>query len=523
MRHRFRRPLRTLLLGALVVLIAAAPAHARAWDWALSDAQYKALNNFQRAQYDRAAKLVKEKQYKAAAAEFEKFKVQFGATLPKEMLAYVIFMRGYCLHHAKFRNEAIKVYQEVLDYFGDTIDAGAPALYYMGVAYLDNGDTRDGMECMLEMVEDPDYSKHPLAAGALNRLADNHWRNEEKEQAIAYWKRVVGFWSVNPHHARDAFEKVTRYYVANGQYDAYLAWRLESRDAENPKDRKDIAHNAYEAAHHVFHDRSGYYNQFSKKEMYDDARTFMAWFRNQKDWFLKASDPWQYYHDCLHFLAHRLHDKAIIDEVSDGFFAWIGKVKDERWRNDRLDWAVDRFGEMGRWEHAQHAIGMISDAPRAAYKEYQILVRQHKWKEGIERLEAAEQMGSDYWERRARRERGEVYLHRLHQYDKAVEVFRLCDPPWSLWQIQECRVRQGRLDAALQTLAEIEGSFPDDASKAAWRRAELYHKAGKREQTVAECRRILKKYPKSRESSEAHQLLEKLGVEVIGGGVHREE
>jgi len=132
-------------------------------------------------------------------------------------------------------------------------------------------------------------------------------------------------------------------------------------------------------------------------------------------------------------------------------------------------------------------------------------------------------MGSDYWERRARRERGEVYLHRLHQYDKAVEVFQLCDPPWSLWQIQECRVRQGRLDAALQTLAEIEGSFPDDASKAAWRRAELYHKAGKREQTVAECRRILKKYPKSRESSEAHQLLEKLGVEVIGGGVHREE
>ena len=69
----------------------------------------------------------------------------------------------------------------MLDYFGDRIDEAAAALYHLGLAHLENGDVREGMKAMREMADDEDYQKHPLAAGAIRRLADNHWQNKDTE------------------------------------------------------------------------------------------------------------------------------------------------------------------------------------------------------------------------------------------------------------------------------------------------------------------------------------------------------
>ena len=60
--------------------------------------------------------------------------------------------------------------------------------------------------------------------------------------------------------------------------------------------------------------------------------------------------------------------------------------------------------------------------------------------------------------------------------------------------------------------------FKDRAPEAALRIAYIQRDAGRKPQFVAQLRAVLKKYPKSSQSSQAHQELEKLGVR-IGGGV----
>jgi hypothetical protein len=70
-------------------------------------------------------------------------------------------------------------------------------------------------------------------------------------------------------------------------------------------------------------------------------------------------------------------------------------------------------------------------------------------------------------------------------------------------------------------LTEIENSFPDNAARAAWHKAAWLDAAGEQVQAVAAGKRVLKLYPKSPESSSAHQLLEKYGI-ATGGGLTEE-
>ncbi|MDP6439140.1 MAG: tetratricopeptide repeat protein, partial [Candidatus Brocadiia bacterium] len=159
-----------------------------AWEWELSAKRYMGMNAFERAQYTKAKKQCEAKEYRAAAAEFEKFKIQFDDS---DYLPYVVFMRGYCLHKAKERGQAIRVYNEVMDYFPDKIEVASAALYHLGLAQLENGEEKKGILAMKEMAEDEDYSKHPLAAAALTQLANNHMRNKEPEQAVPYWQQAI--------------------------------------------------------------------------------------------------------------------------------------------------------------------------------------------------------------------------------------------------------------------------------------------------------------------------------------------
>jgi TolA-binding protein len=68
----------------------------------------------------------------------------------------------------------------------------------------------------------------------------------------------------------------------------------------------------------------------------------------------------------------------------------------------------------------------------------------------------------------------------------------------------------------------VENFFKDQAPAAALAVAQLYRDAGIQEKYVRSLRGVLKRYPKSDESSQAHQRLEAMGL-PIGGGVDAEE
>jgi tetratricopeptide (TPR) repeat protein len=119
----------------------------------------------------------------------------------------------------------------------------------------------------------------------------------------------------------------------------------------------------------------------------------------------------------------------------------------------------------------------------------------------------------------AREARAQAYKLQLKDFKKAIALFyEISDPPRTLWEIQDCYLRWDRLNDACNTLKEIESMFPTQAARAAWTRTSYYHRQKIRPKTIAEARRILKIYPKTRESSQAHQLLERYGI-ATGGGV----
>jgi tetratricopeptide (TPR) repeat protein len=112
---------------------------------------------------------------------------------------------------------------------------------------------------------------------------------------------------------------------------------------------------------------------------------------------------------------------------------------------------------------------------------------------------------------------------RQKKYKDAIRCYRQADdPPDTLWEIAECYERAGEPKSAIAQLKEIEAFFKKVSPRAALEIAHVHKRTGgkKRSNTeyVAALRAVLKKYPKSSESSDAHEELEDMNVKT-GGGV----
>jgi tetratricopeptide (TPR) repeat protein len=114
-------------------------------------------------------------------------------------------------------------------------------------------------------------------------------------------------------------------------------------------------------------------------------------------------------------------------------------------------------------------------------------------------------------------------LHLSGKYEQAIKAYQQADsPPQTLFWTAECLAKLGKLEPAISQLREVENFFKDRASEAALAAAYLYRDAGIDEKYVRSLRGVLKKYPKSGESSQAHQRLEEMGL-PIGGGVDADD
>ncbi|NQU22118.1 MAG: tetratricopeptide repeat protein [Candidatus Nealsonbacteria bacterium] len=107
----------------------------------------------------------------------------------------------------------------------------------------------------------------------------------------------------------------------------------------------------------------------------------------------------------------------------------------------------------------------------------------------------------------------------LKEYAKAIAAFQNCqNEPANLWRIAHCHWKLKKPTSAFTQLREIENFFPKEGSKAAMQTAHWYRDGGDKKKYIAALRSVLKKYPDSDQSKEAHELLEKEGYKT-GGGV----
>ena len=569
---------------ALVACVVATQAFA-AWEWELSTKRYMGMNAFERAQYTKAKKQCEAKEYRAAAAEFEKFKIQFDDS---DYIPYVVLMRGYCLHKAKERGQAIRVYNEVMDYFPDKIEDASAALYHLGLAHLENGDDRKGILAMKEMAEDEDYSKHPLAAAALTQLANNHIRNKEPEQAVPYWQQAINdFGTTNMQAAirglhdigrktapgaEVARHSLTLYCLQEQKISSYDKWMSTSKNAQDPRHRRGIADYGHAVAANGWYHRSppelwARYYDFHTERLPADKQLYWDWYKAQKGWYAQDNALGRYYEQALYFCtelyprdgrgvgAHKdtagiavdalafiktvkesekalemysfLLPKApknILNDAISHAVALVALTKDPEKADAQYAELAKAVGLAGQLSLAVSITGRMKDRLKAGWTAVEVMKIAGKYADAAAKLEELEGMGDDRNKKHAQGSRAIIYHQNTREYEKAIKLYReISEPPATLFQIAQCYNALNKRDEAIRTLTEIQSSFSDRAAEALWTKATYYQKWGNAKYAIGSARQLLKAYPSTEWSSRAHQMLEAYGVKTGGGVVDGEE
>ncbi len=560
----------------------------KAWEWKMPGELYKQLNHLQRSRIDKAAAIFEQgdklreknndrkpkddaiRYFRAAALEWKKIRVQAGDTLDDSSLAYVVFMQGHSHHGALDRLKAVRTYTEVVDYFPNEIWIAVPALYFRGVAHFENGDDRDGYASFLALTRDDDYLQHPLAAGALRRLADNHWANQEFDEAARFWQLTwKSFHRSNRDEARRSADQLKKFYLFHQRFKELESFVAEQTEvtADDEAARCDVLCGIMNWTSHGYNQGGWpdwYYNRFysdskARSLMARDQRALYDWFVEKQPAFETADRMWEFRRTAVVYaLAQKMGEpdpliRALIDELRSGAADaektvergndLIGQLAHHGKRTEasrafeyvsgslrasslppssKEELAGQLLGTLAHHrfpDEARSLLDLYVDRIKAIWAEYRVAESANDWKNALLALDKLEGVNDAHALRESREKRAWIYKDQTRQYDQAIEMFQLiADPPRTLWQIQECYRAAGRTGEARNTLDEIAGSFPQEAPRAVFKKAEYHREDGEHKLAVALYRQILMRFKGSSESSTAHQRLEDYGVES-GGGV----
>ena len=114
-------------------------------------------------------------------------------------------------------------------------------------------------------------------------------------------------------------------------------------------------------------------------------------------------------------------------------------------------------------------------------------------------------------------------LHGLGRHEEAIKSYRAANQqPASTWGVGDCLVA---LKQYGQAVKYGEGAGIGERIRAASRLkvADVYRISGDKGKEVTQLRSVLSRYPKSPQSSEAHNRLESYGVALVGGEAEAEE
>jgi TolA-binding protein len=584
-----------LLILALFLALAAiglplADAHGQ--ETALTPDERSKLDTFEGVTIDKADKVFAGKDYRRSLAEYDAFIVQFPES---KAIPYAILQKGRSLQLLDKRFEAIKVYQEVLDFFPDDVKYAAAAQYRIGQSHAENGDVEKAMKAWLALADDADYAKEPLGADALNALADNLIKQGKADEGIKRFEQVaVDFRNTSPDAARGAIGRVVPYYIRT-KPDAeklrafYVAAKTFEHGPREPE--ADVANDGL----YWQRVRDNIKAQSEFTDLQKDQRdAFYRYWAGKMQGQMPTDDSFQI--DLANYIrasdrddaawAQRL-DKQFADRQKDGDYArvvrWIGafapkKEKVEEYYQ-KLDFAKMSNADIQNLVYTLLETNRDADRAKAAFEKLRMAevpddakMSMFNWFRDRWPLPGSRDLALRTCQSFANADAGRMqalrYLHwRCHphhghvrmekdfpeglalaadmqkvpahakeafslggnllqwsgKYEDAIKAYQQADsPPQTLLWTSECLAKLGKLDPAVAQLREVENFFADAAPDAALRAAYLYRDAGIKEKYVRSLRGVLKKYPKSGQSSEAHQRLEEMGL-PIGGGVDAEE
>jgi TolA-binding protein len=561
----FRGILKAIVIAGLSISVVEA-----AWESderaeiALTAADFQKLDTFEGHVLGKADSVFAKKEFRGALTEYNVFMEQY----PKSTaMAYVLLRRGRCLHLDNKRFEAIKAYNEVLDYFPNAISYASSALFYIGLCHFQNGDSVSAVKAWTEMVQDEDYRKSSLAAVALCRLGDLFMRQDKGDDAAKYYTQAaIDFRRANPDVALFTMEKVVGHLIRRMDepkladfYQKVFTFN-NSPSKPSPADYWASVKNAvlryggFPANQKV--KQLDYYRYWTTalngKLAQDDA--------TQLDWanlmFCVEADKvkWTERMD-RQFVAHQKPDDygrvirwiVLFADQKNKVQEYYGKLTFSKMNNAQIESLITvaydslHDGNLGRNTYEKIQQDKWTDNDRSRMAGYLMtrdvvlmervvasmkdknagLAWMMRYYYNVKNAEKAIALAKELiripaYSKEACMVKAEMFVLQ-RKYPEAIAAYQEWDsPPATLYAIANCYRAMGKIDQAVGQLREIEAFFKDQAPEAAMRIAYIYRDLKDTTQYVANLRGIMKKYPASGHSNVAHEELERLGYKIGG-------
>ena len=549
--------LRSKVLCALALAAFSANAEPlREWDWHLPGDVYKELEFTDRAAVDRAVKLFQQAidaerrgvkvtdlvpRYRAAAGEWRKVQVQGESSGEgsEPLLAYAVFMQGYARQQAHDRNEAIKLFNEVLDIYPEEKFIAVPARYMLSCVKRELGDLKQANADLEEIIDDKAADGHPIYYNVLRSMGSVRWNEGKPEEAAELWSKIVFSkkkvdWTLWYYTRSDLVLALTVAGSFNELEAAVLAGVDESKRKERVERMAENAKWMSETDRYGHHGITQYLDRMwprDKKASERKARLekirkgYIAWIDGEGAVFDGYDDGWA-------FAVAQLRARLGVDKAGDV----LKRVKtlEPMVKNAKPDLVDGRartialeLAGIGEKDGARAAAEMAKNHLYKLHLQYEVENALQEWK-------AAAQYLSEYVQtqpppppddlKRAKYDLAWHYRVRLGEHEKAVKIYQdLDDPPRSLWGLAESLRDCGKKTEAYKSLTEIASMFPNDAPNAVLRMAQWKEHDGDKEKAIALYRRLLShpQWKQSGASSEAHQALERFGI-ATGGAMTNE-
>jgi len=561
-----------LTIAAALCVLPSASSRVYADEITLPSKEFADLDTFEAVAVEDADKLFAKKDYRGAYAAYKAYSFEFarGRALP-----YVLLRMGRCLHLSEKRNTAIKAYQDVVDYFPNEVRYAAAALFYIGQCHMQNGNEDKALAAWAKLAKDKGYVQQPLSGRALVQLSEAMAKRGEPAEATRYrWRTAVAFAKSNPNAARDAREQVVDYYTVQAPNQAKLLEFCKEVGGFGWRQTIDEPENSPVYWSHVL-------NEVLRARLEDEQRANVAqyWDSQMGDRF-KDNDALRVRWFNLRLLHNRDMD-AWLKRMDEQFRlepVTVGRVKQwlgfyNRYPTAQLAFfethgkpLLESLGNQEKLDFAQHlhhplrmddAAGTVVRAIRTdgmddeQLRTFANFAVRYEGEEAFLRVVGrmddkalAARTRFDFYHRNGSRN-GEfqdkalaevsllsqspdhadaiVWPHAELQrwkgnYEEAIKLYRQANrEPQSTWEIIDCRVALKEFAKAVELCKQLESVGGNVAARACLRAADIHRIAGDRAKEVQQLQLVLRRYPKSGESSDAHNRLESYGVKLIGG------
>jgi len=537
------------------------------------------LDTFEGLNLQDADKLYIQKDYKGAYAAYKAYSFEFAKS---KALPYVLLRMGRCLHLLDKRNDAIKAYQDVVDYFPDDVLYAAAALYYIGECHGQNGDDDKKIAVWARMVKDDDYVGQPNSGTALAYLGSAMEKLGKFEEAAGYhWRTAVAFLQSNPAAAQIARSAVMSHYIVRSpNHGKVMEFYTAASGFDGRGDKVDKPNDDERYWSGVLLTAIGFNGKPEERE-----KVCSYWATKMGDRF--AGNDWLrklwfdvtfvYEKDSAKWVGRMEKQFAQKPATIDRVLQWCSYYgSDPKWRSeffakyskplmagmklkDKMG-LMSQLRSLGMNDEAQAVMRSVSTQGMTdeEIRQYAFFAANYLGEEDILRYLArikdtsfATKARFDYYHARSHRNRpfqekalSEVpalkkdpkyagqdlswmeadLLQVLGRYEEAIKAYNAANKqPGSTWAVTDCLVALKRYPEAIKNVQGLESVGGSVAAQACLRVADIYRIAADKGKEVEQLKLVLRRYPKTGESSAAHNRLEGYGVKVIGGEAKAEE